>query len=658
MRGIRGLVAAAAVLAAAVAAATEAQPAPAGPVEALYRLDLLPRLRDGVSVGAVTSFDRTGGNDDGFNGTYSFVRREAGGLVIADLQGPGVVTRIWTPTPSEDPVEFYFDGERRPRLTLPMRALFDGSYAPFLAPLAVRGAGGFTSYAPIAYRHSLKIVVRSQRVEFYQVNFARLPGGARVASGADAAAAGAARAWLGAAAGSDLSAVAAGAGAPVERHGFAGRLEPGGRLTLFEAQRGGRIVGLRLGPAATLAGGGRDLRLRVFYDGASEAAIDVPAGDLFGYAWGQPAMRGVIAGTDGDTDYLYLPMPFDRAVRIELVSERTGAAVEVAGEAMFAPVPLRADEGRLYALWRRENPTEAGRPYTFLDVAGRGQLVGVILQAQGPEPGAVPEFFEGDDETWIEGQSAVHGTGSEDFFNGGWYDVPGRWDGRVSLPLSGSLGFQRHLARTGGYRFMIADAYPYRASLRQTIEHGPEGNRIATDYASIALFYSAETPRIDLAAPPLPRRAVADPERVVFTPGWTTPIHAFSWSNATLAKEDVQVDGRQIRHLSLDAQGREVFGPHYVSFLCEMPAAGRYRVRIQAISGPDQGIVQLFRDEVARGAAADLYSPARHLTRELELGELDLERGDNRVMVKLVGQNPASSGAGLDIYRLIFERVG
>src|SRR5712691_6154484 len=75
------------------------------------RLDLLPRLKQSTFTGSFSSYDRTGGNDDGFSGKYSFIRKEGDGMVIADLKGPGVIYRIWTPTPTEDPVEFYFDGE-------------------------------------------------------------------------------------------------------------------------------------------------------------------------------------------------------------------------------------------------------------------------------------------------------------------------------------------------------------------------------------------------------------------------------------------------------------------------------------------------------------------------------------------------------------------
>ena len=93
-------------------------------VDQIRRFDLLPAMRRTISIGAVTSYDRTGGNDDGFSGKYSFIRKEGDGLVIADLKGPGCITRIHTPTPTDDPLEFYFDGESTPRLRLPFRQLF------------------------------------------------------------------------------------------------------------------------------------------------------------------------------------------------------------------------------------------------------------------------------------------------------------------------------------------------------------------------------------------------------------------------------------------------------------------------------------------------------------------------------------------------------
>src|SRR5208337_5660243 len=98
---------------------------------------------------------------------------------------------------------------------------------------------------------------------------------------------------------------------------------------------------------------------------------------------------------------------------------------------------------------RRENPTTIGKDYTYLDVNGRGQLVGAMLQAQGFEPGETP-FFEGNEIAYIDGKMALQGDGSESSFNGCWYDVPGRWYGAYSMPFSGSLEYSKSIARTGG----------------------------------------------------------------------------------------------------------------------------------------------------------------------------------------------------------------
>jgi len=219
-------------------------------------------------------------------------------------------------------------------------------------------------------------------------------------------------------------------------------LAAGKTLTIYESKKQGRIVGLKISPASAFAGKERDVVLKVYYEGESTPSISVPVGDFFGYAWGQPAVKSLLLGTFGDANYAYLPMPFERAVKIELVSEKTGGAIDVSAEVKYTDEGRRGDEGKLYAVWRRENLTTDGKPYTFLETQGRGHLVGAILQAQGTQPGSIPEFFEGDDETTVDGELVIRGTGSEDFFNGGWYDVPGRWEDRVSLPLSGSLDFK------------------------------------------------------------------------------------------------------------------------------------------------------------------------------------------------------------------------
>ena len=534
------------------------EPAAVG-IDELARLDLLPRLRRSVEIGMVSSYDRSGGNDDGFSGAYSFLRKEQGGLVLADLDGPGAIYRIHTPTPTDDVVEFYFDGGSEPGLSLKVIELFDGTRPPFLAPLVGSGAGGYTSYVPLTFRRSCKIVLKAESFQFYDLNYAVFPEDVEVETYTDPpdedflARVAKAGGIIGRA-GTDIAAVVAPSGAALSRKRIEVRLAPGGRALICRSSKPGRIVGLRLGPASAFAGEGRDILIRAYWDGAPEPAIDSPVGDLFGYSFGDPAARSLLLGTaDDGMNYLHFPMPFAESARIELVSERAPGSrpVDFEAEVVTAPVGKADDEGRFYAWWRRENPCVEGRPYTFLKTMGRGHVVGVILQAQGLESGHTG-FFEGDDRVVIDGALAVPGTGSEDSFNGGWYDVPGRWETRTSLPLSGCLDYKKPLARTGGYRFMPTDAYAFRESIDYTIEHGPEGNAVPTDYTSVVFFYALEPPEPGHGVLPLAaERRVRGLERIVFVPGWNVPIHTMSIRNATWTKEVSAIGEARVRHFTM-----------------------------------------------------------------------------------------------------------
>jgi hypothetical protein len=631
-------------------------------IDELARLDLLPRFRRSVRVGLVSSYDRTGGNDDGFSGKYSFVRREPGGLVLADLEGPGAIYRIHTPTPTDDIVEFYFDGEPEPGLSLKVNELFDGTRPPFVAPLVGSGVGGYTCYVPLTYRRSCKIFLRAESFQFYDINYAVYPEGVEVATYEDPpsqefmARVGKAAALV-ARAGTDISGALVPAGAKVETKTARATLQPGGKATIFESRKPGRIVGLRLGPAAAFAGAERDILLRAYWDVAVEPAVDSPVGDLFGYSFGEPAVRSLMLGTaDDGANYIYFPMPYERSARIELVSERSGgAAVEVEATVVTANAGKTADEGRLYAGWRRENPCVEGRPYTYLRTQGRGHVVGVILQAQGLESGGT-SFFEGDDRAVIDGELAVPGTGSEDSFNGGWYDVPGRWEMRTSLPLSGCLDYVKPLSWTGGYRFFLTDAYAFSRSIDFTIEHGPEGNAVPTDYTSV-VFYYAQDPPVGLEPMrPAAERRVRALDRVVFVPGWNVPIHTMSLQNAVWTKASSAVGKDRVRHFSMKTSGEDVFGPHHVAFVCGLPEAGRYRLLVKAIFGPDQGMVRIFERDRPAGQAVNLYAAERAVGEPAELGVFEMGKGDNIVYLHLVGADPRSKGMGMDLVELIFER--
>jgi hypothetical protein len=324
-------------------------------------------------------------------------------------------------------------------------------------------------------------------------------------------------------------------------------------------------------------------------------------------------------------------------------------------EVVSSGVARRSDEGRFYAVWRRENPTTIGKSFTWLDTQGRGHVVGVTLQAQGPDPGITP-FFEGDDQVTLDGEMSIHGTGSEDAFNGGWYDVPGRWEARTSFPLSGCLDYQRPRARSGAYRLFLSDAYAFNKSIHLAIEHAPEKNSIPTDYVGMTYLYAERHPDMAGDLAPVAQRAVKDPARLVFTPGWYMPIHSFSVQNATLARKDERVGNGNVRFLSFRGEKDDAFGPHHVSLLCDVPTAGRYRITAEVLEGPDAGIIQLFEQEHAIGAATDLYAEQRRRRGGVPLGTLDLHEGMNQVFIKIMGKNEKAGSQGLDLVTVTLER--
>jgi hypothetical protein len=632
-------------------------------IEELYRLDMLPAFKRSIKVASQSSYDRTGGNNDGFSGKYSYVRKEPGGLVLLDLKGPGIIYRIWTPTPTDDTMEFYFDGEEKPRISVPYRDVFTGKREPFVRPLVGYGAGGFYSYLPLPFKKSCKILIKAERVLFYQINYALYPPEAPVktfaATPSSAYLRHRAKAQkLFGSCGEDISAYGARApGRTVVRTARI-RLKPGATETLFATDEPGRIVGLRITPAGALAGKDRAILLRMYWDGETEPAVLCPAGDFFGYAWGAPATRSLLVGTAGTANYCYFPMPFDHSAKIELVSERTaGPPLDIQAAVVLDPTARTTREGKFYATWRRENPTTKGKPFTFIETHGTGHLVGCVQQSQGRETGNT-YYFEGDDQTTIDGELVIHGTGSEDFYNGGWYDVPGRWERRRSFPLSGCLGYHKHLGRTGGYRFMIGDAYAYRKSILQTIEHAPTNNELINDYCGVTFLYSQKRPTCTFALPPAKDRAVVDPTKLIFATWWNVPIHAWTFTNkASLIRIEKKLDGKSVQLLSFQANGRDWVGDPFLSFFCDIPATGRYRISIEAAQGPKQGRVQLFLDEAAVGDAVDLAAEKQTLSEPRALGVLTLEEGQNPILMKIVGKPTAAPTLRLDLRNIICERI-
>jgi len=464
----------------------------------LYKITDLPSYRDHSRVLQISTYDTTGGNNDGFAGTYSFIRRnEDSSLVIFDAKGGGVIHRIWTPTPTEDTLDFYIDDSPQPIFSIKYTDLFSNKVFPFLSPLTDAALGGYYCYFPILFQHGCKIVCRGKKLQFHQIQYRLYPEGIVTKSFTpqlDRAETEALQQVI------HLWNKEKGSLDDLLEGDRTNKLvaiadvslQPGNSKTVFAQKKGGRIMGIKLSPASAFAGINKDIDIRITWDGAAMPAIYCPVADFFGFAFGQPSMNSLLLGTQMDQDYCYFPMPFDKEAKVELIYRKTLSKqnpVRCSVEVAYSMFPRDVErEGKFYACWKSNKLSAEDPPHILLQANGKGHYVGTLLQAQGLKPG-MTSFFEGDDSVAIDGVPCIHGTGSEDYFNGGWYACPDRWDTRMSLPIHGALDYSLPQCRTGGYRFYLSDKIPFSKSIFQSIEHGLGARGFPVDYTSVSFYY-------------------------------------------------------------------------------------------------------------------------------------------------------------------------
>lgn len=613
-------------------------------VNLLKDISQLPKYRSHQLVEQISSYDRTGGNDDGFDGTYSYIRKEDGKLVIADLKGPGVVNRIWTPTPTDDLISFYFDGEEAPRLQIKFSDLFSGKVFPFVKPISGNEIGGYYCYVPIPYEKSLKIVFHGEKILFHQIQHRNMPG-TKVKS------------WTGDFSPDDRALLdevsqlwsnisptarqfASGSSADVQVEEKVFTIQPGEEVPFFDMQRGGRIVGFDIDAGSAFEGKHKDIILAATWDNEKVEAVYSPVADFFGYAYGNAAMRSMLMGRYNSKNYCYLPMPFDKSANMKLIYKKR---TDVAQSPISVNVKVyynntardKQNEGKLYTVWRREKP-ETGKYYEFLDFKGKGHYVGTIHQAQGLQAG-MTLFFEGDDITNIDGKMRLHGTGSEDYYNGGWYALLDRWDRGISLPIHGSLDYSLPMARTGGYRFFLADKMPFENEIYHAMEHGPEGNEFPVDYISVAFFY-ASNPLQARLDPSDALRVVYEPKEHVYFP----------------ALMDVTMGGGM--QVLFDRGLRMITEHHHMArvMLNDVPE-GRYKLAISYWVKPDGAEFAVWQRQNQLTDWRSTFAKQEGLAERMDMGEIVITKQTNSVTFQVRKQSERGNQFELD--RIFLQRI-
>ncbi|HVO12043.1 MAG TPA: glycoside hydrolase family 172 protein [Vicinamibacteria bacterium] len=311
-------------------------------------------------------------------------------------------------------------------------------------------------------------------------------------------------------------------------------IESGTRRTLFDVKGAGVITHIWVTIAPPPPALSRhDVILRMYWDGETQPSVEAPIGDFFGQGWDESypfASLPLAAGPrEGRALVCYFAMPFATGARIEVEND-TGRKID----AFYYYVDytelqkLPADLGRFHAwfnhalteappegenewsvLGPQGNNTTGDRNYLIADIVGKGHYVGVNYYVDNPGP---MWYGEGDDMFFIDGERwppSLHGTGTEDYFNGSWspntlFQHPYYGYARVN----GGTGW---LGRTHVYRFHLSDPVYFDKSLRFSIEHG-HNNNLTLDLSSVAYWYQTEPHQ---PFPPFPSRASRKPMPVI-----------------------------------------------------------------------------------------------------------------------------------------------
>jgi hypothetical protein len=634
----------------------------------LERLSVLPG--EGETCKQWSSWDRSSvydadsgkyvkweANNDGPN----FIRREGDRVVMAELEGPGCIWRIWSARAEQGHVKIYLDGSDQPAVDLPFVNYFSGDTAPFNYPalsynLAKLGCSGQNLYMPIPYQKSCKVVAEPGWGRYYQFVYTTYPEGTKLPTFTTALAAGEDQAirkvndfftdQLGAdPAGSrdgeqtESDTVRIPAGESMELELAGPRAITMMRAMMDFADRDDEMAALR------------KVLVRITWDGQPEPAVWCPLGDFCGTAPGVNLYKSLATGMCEERGgYAAWYMPFAKSALVELVNEDE-VAREVAFEIVHAPLAREFDGlGHFHAKWHRDvDELSADRwpDWTLLNTEGRGRFCGVMLHVWDPRPGW---WGEGDEKFFVDGEKfpSTFGTGSEDYFGYAWCH-PGLFQRayHCQTMTQGNQGHQSLL------RWQIADNVPFQTSFEGCIEKYRRTEEWGTEYACVSCWYLAPGGVDPYGPTPVDQRhdyyvklpyaaggfkVLGEPKGNVQTQGMKNYAPR-TWKNQDQLWWTGAKPGDKL----------EVTVP--------LKQSGSFEVSVVLTKARDYGIVQLYLDGKKAGDTIDLYNPTVVPTEPIAIGAHELAEGDHTLGVEIVGANEKAVPShmfGLDY--VIFEK--
>jgi hypothetical protein len=432
---------------------------------------------------------------------------QSGYLVSAD-DGPGYVSRILLARGVSDPsssiltnvrptaerIRIYIDGQSTPIVDGFWSDWANAQSPPFDAPLSGWTSGGTISYLPLSYSSQLRVVVdelASSPVLYYvQVNTHRVqntqPSRIESLASADAR--------------TELNAMLARAReAGTTWFDDEVTLDGSGARTIWTRDNAGTLQRIELTLDATSAQAiMTETTLRLSWDDGAPA-IDLPLALLFGtghvLAPFSTLPLTVTVEPSAVRLSFSLPMPFAKSARLELVHDTTTARTVKLRLGGSDALP-RADWGRLHAALSKHSAPQPGERFRVASLSGRGKYVGTLLYARGQTDASrsVPAdelgFLEGDERLEIDDRVAGLGTGTDNYFNGGFYFRDGLFNSLFAAVSQLTTQRSDGTSEATLLRWnILGDALNFQRQLDLSFEFGADRPATVRDYAAVSYYY-------------------------------------------------------------------------------------------------------------------------------------------------------------------------
>ncbi|MFC1726642.1 glycoside hydrolase family 172 protein [candidate division KSB1 bacterium] len=600
----------------------------------------------------VSSYDRTGGNDDGFNGTYSYLRIEKNGeYVIMESDKPGAIVQIWfTNITTAGRIKFYFDGSNEPSVDMDIKEFFSGEVYPYVNPLTGdddASSGGFVCYLPMPYRKSCKITTTGI-ARFYHIDYRIFDNDEGIKTFSLP---------LSDAEKTELDNVLQKCrncevvlGDVKELSGNVNiKSEKNSVLFGLDGPKIIKRIEFRI-PGSSETVNLKRLVLRAYWDESENPGIEAPFIDFFGTGYGKTDFKSMVLGIDEGKFYCNFPMPFinNAAFKLENGNE-TDIELEYKVYYMDAPDLKDGEFVYFHAQWYQTR-TEIMEPFKILYAKGKGHFTGVNMTMQGFNNIG---FLEGDERIYVEGEALPIwvGTGTEDYFNGGWYFNRGTF----ALPYFGLSVKEPGRGRISVYRYHNLDAVPFKYNIYVGIEHGSKNNYPGAYYSCTAYWYQTlpyekNVEFVSAVELTYPRSTLQRTEDLVDLKD-KVDMENFSGQRISAAAwEELTEDWEGAEESVLTARRKN----DYFKFNFNVEWGDVYSLRLYYGKGPDRGIFSVYVDDEKVLSDVNSYAETYSIFNESESFDVQLTEGNHTVAFVVEDKDDNSSGhnIGVDFLRI------